>query len=320
MDLQKKWAKIKSMGPVIALQKLAGYEAVFTCACRKRGEKALWEEGGTKEPFDAMEKRKGFWYADPLVTEYEGKTVLFMEAFEKKTGLGRIACAPVEDGRIGTPKVIIEEPFHLSFPMIFEWNKSLYMMPETSTAQKQMLYRCVRFPDQWEETAQLLEGRRLVDPVVTGQNEEEISFLGSECSRENDFLSRFVAFSLYQQDGQICARLNEAYNQSQEFAWDSRNAGYPLTDGKSRIIPLQRSTEAIYGYSLGFWRGTGDELPDTQKIYREILPSAVSLRQRGFGRVIGIHTYSSTRDYEIIDAQYMEFNGRKWIDRWKKRR
>lgn len=319
MDLQKKWKKFRSMGVVIALQKLIGYEAVFTCAYRKKGRDMLWEEGGTEEAFKVMDKSRDFWFADPLVVEYQSKTVLFMEAFERKTGIGRIACASVDDGKIGTPHVIIKESFHLSFPMIFEWNHVLYMMPETSTAKKQVLYRCAEFPYRWEMAAEILDGRQLVDIVVISQNEKEILFLGSECSKDNDLLSRFVIFSLYQDNDKFCTCLKEEFNKTQKFEWDSRNAGYPIQDGKKRIFPFQRSTEAIYGYSLRFYKGTEDELPYMKKNYREIFPSSIELEKKYFKRAIGIHTYSSTKEYEIIDVQYMEYNKRKWIERWKKR-
>lgn len=319
MDLQKKWKKIRSMGGIIALQKLIGYEAVFTCAYRKKGTHALWEEGGTEEPFTVMDKNREFWFADPLLIEYQSKTVLFLEAFERKTGMGRIACAIIDNGEVGIPKVIIKENFHLSFPMIFEWNNVLYMMPETSTANKQVLYRCVEFPYRWEVATEILSGRQLVDIVVIGQNENEILFLGSECNRDNDLLSRFVIFSLYQDNGKFFACLKEEFNETQKFEWDSRNAGYPIQDGKNIIFPFQRSTEAIYGYSLRFYKGTENELPYNKKNYREILPSSIQLGKRCFKRAIGIHTYSLTKEYEIIDVQYMEYNKRKWIERWKKR-
>ena len=87
------------------------------------------------------------------------------------------------------------------------------MMPETSTAEKVVLYRCIKFPGEWEKQQTFLDGRKIVDIVVKEIKENEIQFLGSECSKDNDLMTKFCRFSLKHKEGmfiRICFRCKEA--------------------------------------------------------------------------------------------------------------
>ena len=156
--------KIKGMGLTTAFLKLIGYDAVFTCAVRQRASKEDIPE--TKSPFHVFGQSKEFWYADPLLYSFREKECIFMEAFDRKAGLGRIAFSERKENEWTTPKIIIKENFHLSYPMIFQYKQELYMMPETSTAEKVVLYHCIKFPGEWEKQQTFLDGRKIVDIVL----------------------------------------------------------------------------------------------------------------------------------------------------------
>lgn len=80
------------------------------------------------------------WYADPILQEYQGEIVLFMEQFDLKLNRGAIACSTLKDGIFSDPVTIIKEPFHMSFPVTFLWNEQMYMIPETSEDNSVCLY------------------------------------------------------------------------------------------------------------------------------------------------------------------------------------
>ena len=61
---------------------------------------------------------------------------------------------------------VIEEPYHLSYPFLFEFEGELYMIPEKARATRVDLYRCVAFPYQWELVKTLIEGFALADSTL----------------------------------------------------------------------------------------------------------------------------------------------------------
>jgi len=50
----------------------------------------------------------------------------------------------------------------------------------------------------------------------------------------------------------------------------------------------------------------------------EITPEDIQLSGKKPGKIIGIHTYTRTLGYEVIDVEYMEYNPSKWRDRLNK--
>jgi hypothetical protein len=76
------------------------------------------------------------------------------------------------DGSYSEMKIILEQPYHLSYPCIVPSNGDLFLLPETAEANRVDLYRFRRFPGEVELVSSPVEGVALVDttPVfVDGQ-------------------------------------------------------------------------------------------------------------------------------------------------------
>ena len=58
---------------------------------------------------------------------------------------------------------MLEEPFHLSYPYVFEWDGAHYLVPESTRAKSVRLYVARQFPRHWDFVATLLEGPRFAD-------------------------------------------------------------------------------------------------------------------------------------------------------------
>lgn len=286
--------KIRKLGLRMGFMKMIGYEAVFSCAFRRFG---------TDEVYSYLPNTDDFWYADPLIYARDGRQIVYMERVNRHTGLGCIACSDITDGSWGDIIPVIEEPFHMSFPMCFEWDGELYMIPETEMDQHINLYRCREYPYNWERVACFMDGHRLVDIVVTDRSlsGDEITFLGSEYKPGDDFYTRFRRFRLRRgPNGEItCEDLGLV---SEGYTLYSRMAGYPMCDHDSAghmVYPLQRSTSGIYGYSVMFY----EDEPGLGEPVREMLPG--SIRMDTPRKLIGVHTYSRSDLYEVIDVQYL---------------
>jgi hypothetical protein len=94
--------------------------------------------------------------ADPFGIVRDGVLTVFVEAFDYRVRRGEIHFYQydADDSLIGQG-VALAEPFHLSYPSLIEDDGELYMLPEGYKSGGLTLYRCVRFPDQWEPVQRL---------------------------------------------------------------------------------------------------------------------------------------------------------------------
>jgi len=105
--------------------------------------------------------------ADPFLIKAGDTWHLFFEIVSQLTWRGEIAYASSPDGyHWNYQSLVIQEPFHMSYPYVFEWENEYYMIPETGHARSIRLYRASRFPDQWEFVTTLLDGDRYVDNSI----------------------------------------------------------------------------------------------------------------------------------------------------------
>jgi hypothetical protein len=91
---------------------------------------------------------------------------LFFEVMRADESRGEIGVASTEDGVSWNYKqVVVREHFHLSYPYVFEWQNTCYMIPETLGANAVCLYEAEDFPLRWSLRARLIEGQ-CADPSI----------------------------------------------------------------------------------------------------------------------------------------------------------
>lgn len=96
--------------------------------------------------------------ADPFMIERGGTWYLFFEVLHTKVNRGEIGLAESADGlRWRYRGIVLREPYHLSYPYVFESNGAYYMVPESVEAARVQLYRAERFPYAWTAAGTLLE-------------------------------------------------------------------------------------------------------------------------------------------------------------------
>jgi hypothetical protein len=105
--------------------------------------------------------------ADPFIIRDSLQFYMFFEVVNRETDKGEIAYALSPDGMNWTYKrVVLREPFHLSYPYTVKWEGEYYMIPETHQDLSVRLYKAVDFPTQWEFVGTLLRGYPFADPSL----------------------------------------------------------------------------------------------------------------------------------------------------------
>ncbi|WP_418605212.1 hypothetical protein [Georgenia sp. SUBG003] len=124
-----------------------------------------WRGVGTAHVTE-LPRRRGHFYADPFVLARDGRHYLFTEDYSRRAGRGRIFVHEIADGCSREVGVALAEPFHLSFPYLFEHAGHHYMVPESAQARSIRIYRCARFPLGWELVSVAMSGVDAVDTMI----------------------------------------------------------------------------------------------------------------------------------------------------------
>ncbi|MER8633801.1 formyl transferase [Mesorhizobium opportunistum] len=129
--------------------------------------KVGWRETGGRDLFDLRAHPATGWqvlpddgsrfYADPFPILYQGKVTLFVEDYIHRLGKAIISAVPFgPSGPVGRPEPVLDLPYHLSYPFIFERDGEVWMVPESCANRTVDLYRATAFPGGWVKEATLL--------------------------------------------------------------------------------------------------------------------------------------------------------------------
>jgi hypothetical protein len=138
---------------------------------------------------------RGRYWADPFVCARAGRTFCFVEDLDQRTNRAHITALEVLGTQVKELGVALREPFHLSFPFLFEHQGEIYMCPETSAAREVRVYRAVEFPLRWELAHVLMRGVSGADPLVFEKDGRWWLLLNIDEAQTGDHCSELYLFS-----------------------------------------------------------------------------------------------------------------------------
>lgn len=251
--------------------------------------------------FKKIEAPEGHFYADPFVMPWRGRQYLFVEDYLFAQRRGCISVMELgANGVITQAERVLDLPYHLSYPFVFEHEGDLYMIPETLGAGRIELYRALAAPLRWELVKVLKDNVQAVDTTLWSENGVFYFFtnIAGRGATVNDDLYLFSADSLV---GEWKAHPK---NPIVSDVRRSRGAGKLFRRGHSLIRPAQ-DCSLRYGYACQL-----NEI--------EVLTPS-QYRERPLRRIepdwapglIGTHTINSDENFEVIDGQVY---GRRYKD------
>lgn len=186
------------------------------------------------------------FYADPFVVERDGRTFLFAEAYPYASGKGVIVCADVGEGAAQIDfKTVLERPWHLSYPFVFEWENDTYLAPEGSTHGGMEIYRATAFPWDWTLAHHLLPDWPLVDATIFEHEGRLWLLAGAATPGGSDWDELFAWHAPALAGPWTPHRLNPIKSDCRS----ARPGGRPLRLGDRLLRPAQRCEKA-YGEAL----------------------------------------------------------------------
>ena len=229
--------------------------------------------------------------ADPFLFAEAGRLWLFTEDYSYATGKGVIACQAVEM-RECPSRTVLEEPFHLSYPLVLRHRGAIFMLPETSAAACVRLYRADPFPDRWVPDVVLLEGRRLADATPVLHEGRWWLFATSN----EDGGSSWDQLHLFHAPDLLGPWTPHVGNPVLIDAGAARPAGLMWHEGDVLMRPAQ-DCRTGYGADLAICRVDRlDEGGFRQSVVGHVEPPA------GLGAT-GLHTLNRAEGWEVVDLK-----------------
>lgn len=260
-------------------------------------------EAGSNQPYHVKYPSMHRWYADPFVCHDEARTYVFVELMHAYHRYGQIAVALVEQGKIGDFRVVLDEPFHLSFPNVFQWQGVWYMLPETKMSHQLRLYRAKNFPGAWELDHVLLDDVTLVDHALFPQPDGFLVVSHDTSAKRNRI------YHLLMTDGSV-----EELHPAGKFS-NSRPGGTFYQNG-GRWQHVIQDCKRAYGDFLHVYETTCF----TERAFEEREICTMSVNDVAFmpdNHVMEhLHTYNTDGVYEVIDLQYMKWYLDKMFIHW----
>jgi hypothetical protein len=137
----------------------------------------------------------GRFLADPFVWQYQGKTFCLAEDYTWRGRIGRISAMEIDKQKSSPPEVVLTEPFHLSFPYMFEFAGEIYMCPECSASGQIRLYRAKAFPRQWEFVKAIMSDVSAADTMLFERDGRWWMLTNIDPTRQGDFGAELYLFS-----------------------------------------------------------------------------------------------------------------------------
>lgn len=241
---------------------------------------------------------KGYDWADPFVIENDGDGIfLFFEELNIKSGRGHISYFKFNSsGELmeNSPKRVIEEKFHLSYPFIFKENDTFYMIPESANSGELWLYKCLSFPDNWEKKKRIFSDKSFYDATLFKHNNYYYLFGTEKIIEENSrdqYLFIYYSTDLFGDNWEphpsnpIYRDVRRARPAGKIFEWDGK------------LIRPSQIGAPKYGYGIQFneiLSLTPTEFKETK--IEEILPDWDE-------NLLATHTFNSVGGFTVLDAQ-----------------
>lgn len=242
---------------------------------------------------EMLPPRDRFW-ADPHLLVRYGKHYLFLEEAPFSTDKGHIAVMVLnEQGRWSGPTTVLEKPYHLSNPFVFEQNGDIYMVPESAANRTVDLYRCERFPDRWVHVRTILSGLRAVDATLFSHGAKCWMFVNVA---ENPEASTWDELFLFHASDPVSGEWTpHPRNPIVSDVRCARPAGALFVNNGAIIRPAQDCAER-YGRAVRFMRiDRLDETDYAETAIGQLCPAPAD-------KYLGVHTFSRRGALSIIDA------------------
>ncbi len=233
--------------------------------------------------------------ADPFLIKKDNRQFIFFEEYlysKKKAHISVIEL--LQNGNSSEATVVLDKPYHLSYPFVFEWEGYDYMVLETAANKTVELYKCKQFPQQWEFVMNLMEDISLIDVTLHFENERWWLFA---CTQNHSFTTSNDQLLLFYSDNLFSDKwITHPQNPVATDISNCRPAGKIFSKDGKLYRPAQNNASQQYGYALKInCIEILNEMEYKETEVFEVLPGVGN-------KLSAVHTINFTDDTIVIDG------------------
>lgn len=249
-----------------------------------------------KAPWHKVTVRSNrYWVADPFIVNENDKFYIFGELMDRKTSRGLHGYAELNPNDDTEITYLHDLGCHTSYPDIFKYDGTWYMIPETCARNTLELYKAVEFPNHWEKVGNIINNRKVVDTTLYFRNNIPYIFL----YHPNGFKNML---SIAELDVHNCSIKNEQ-NVKVYSEKIGRPGGNIIKEGNQQYRVTQYGNN-YYGEKLVFKKFVFDNGYQEEDV---LTLMAEDFHVHSSVRFTGTHTYNKCNGVEIVDFRYYRY-------------
>ena len=238
---------------------------------------------------------KDRFYADPFIIRHDDNYYIFIEELLYDTNKGHISVIKMDDkGNYSKPVKIIDRKYHLSYPHIFSQSEDYYLIPDSGSNNTIELYKCSKFPYEWEFHMTLMKNVKAVDTTIYFHKNKYWLFTNIA---ENKGASTWDELFLFHSDNLETKNWKpHPMNPIVSDVRRSRSAGNIFVHNGKLIRPSQ-DCSIRYGYGIRL----NEIIILSETEYKEIEIDFIG--PNWDPKVRAVHTFNFEKNLTVIDAK-----------------
>jgi hypothetical protein len=248
--------------------------------------------------FNKLHPSKDKFWADPFVISRDNKYFVFIEEFIYAKNKGHISVLELDkQGGLLSVHKLIDKPYHMSYPFVFESVDEYYMIPESGGNRTIDLYKCIDFPGNWIFVKSIMKDVNAVDTTVFNYNSKW--WLFTVIDEINSSLDGSPELFLFFTDNIISGNwISHPLNPIVSDIRNSRPAGKVFIH-EGKIYRPSQDCAGRYGKAFNI----NQILTLTETEYEEVPIKKV---EPDWDKSLkGTHTFNFDADFTVIDAYSM---------------
>ena len=241
-------------------------------------------------------KSKSIYYADVFPVTIDQKQYLLYEHYSYKTKKGVIDARPLSDFTItGEQNSVIDVPWHLSYPFVFEHEGDLFCVPESFNSNDVRLYRWDLSVAKFEFVRTLIDDAAIVDPTLLYHNNRWWLF----CTKAEKPSTELYIYHT----ADLAQPFKEHENNPVKIDIRSSRPAGKIIEHNGMLLRPAQNCALHYGTHIEIFRIK--ELTDKiyiEEPYKIIYPD----KRSKYGK--GLHTLNSLDNMTFIDGKRFVFN------------
>jgi hypothetical protein len=242
------------------------------------------------------------YLADPFGIWRQNQLYVFAEHFDYRDARGRIALSVYDSAlTLLDQALVLSEPWHLSYPYVFEAEGVIWMLPESFESGALWLYRAVDFPKRWERSVRIELDAIPLDATPYHDGERWWLFYAPAFPQDARLTHLHVAWSLTLEGPWHSSEANPVFVDKK----GARPGGTPFRFEDSLLLPVQSCVDT-YGAAIRMVR------------IDRLVPDAVDLSVISEWRapssaipyLDGCHTMSGAGPFTLIDVKQTKFSAK----------